>query len=270
MLYRILCVVMVLCFSFLSPALAGMPTKSYTPPPVQEPIGTPCLVKDGFTICDPQLIELILRYDLDAPGITPIEFNTVEELRSFLEALFTGLHAEYSAISPDPVIGPFDPGTSRLDPGQDIDTGRPPSFPPAGSDGVGSGCSACSSSLSSPPLQPRSSVVEVCQEIYNIWIAKFVGSTCVEVWVEYYPGQKYIQVQILRAYHDGFELDLVIFACDVQVEGSCWLANDARELWVDVTAYIVWYVGLKVEDVHLGLRIKDVRRHTEVLVVPSE
>lgn len=264
------------------------PIKGYQPPPAESLIGQPCLAKDGFLICDPDLIDVILRYNLSIlpappPGITFFEFQSVEELRFFLDNLL-GWATSVEKTLP-PITGPHDPDVSRYYEGEGAIGGpyQPPYQPPLSppSSGDGNECNTCPPSFSPPPPEARIFTEEICwtidpiirqivQEVRPGWQATLAGSMCVQVWAEYYPGQKYVQAYILRAYHAGVEVEAFVIAYDVQIEASCWIANDGRELWVNATARTIWYLGLKVGDFHLGLRITDVCGRTKVFTVPSK
>ena len=195
--------------SFLVFTFSTWAQKSVTPPP-GEPGQQGCLVRNGVTICDPALIELILRYNLEVlpafpPGVVPIVVETLAELEAVLSAL-VGSVAVVGGDLLDPTIGPYDPGIgmSQICVMQwDSELGRfdcvayppqPPSPPPAppSGNGSGSGCATCPPPSSAHPVE-CATTFRTCREV-KYWVVNF--GTCLVVDVVYYPGERFTQVSL--------------------------------------------------------------------------
>ncbi len=239
-----------------------------------------CIVRNGIIICDPELIRIIIVYNLEVlpdlpPGIQPVEVGSVAELERILMDI-TGISPSNASLVLDPIIGPFDPGTSRYDPGQDIDY-SPPS----------QGVSASEDQHSPPPQtllpnppppEPQVRTFEICwcidpilqnfiDEIKPGWQATATGSLCATVTARFIPGQRFTEITSANAYYTGVTNLVFIHLTPRNEKANATIEPDGS-LRVSASMDLEIFVGFKILDVVLGFSWTVHYEKTKVLSVP--
>lgn len=267
---------------FLALASGALAQKSPTPPP-GEPGVQPCLVRNGITICDPALIELILRYNLEVlpafpPGVIPIVVETLAELEALLSA-FLGAVAVVGGEG-DPIAGPHDPGTAlgeicimRWDSelGGFVCVAYPappptpaPPSPPGG--GSGSGCATC------PPLREAHVLLKHCSCSAAVAIPWWLCPTpciCFEVDAWYHPGVKFTRILGGRVYKSG-PGSLIYAGYDFHAwEPVVLVLEEGRRVFVRAGGEMNFWVGLKLGESTLGATVPWAHSFVRVFEVPT-
>lgn len=218
------------------------------PPDLLGPVGVPCIERNGIIICDPDLIAIIIRYNLEVlpappPGIKPLVVESLAELESILAQIAPA--ATVKEVG-EPITGPYDPGTQIYDPGEGALPSPPLPPPPPPEDQESS---TGSSGSTTSPTQPREAWVqwELTHWVFPPYLIFRLSAD-----VYYYPGDRF------TAIYERVELYGSAFPWSSRLEDAWSYAHvrpDGKyvQIWGGGTV-VVWF-GLKDTPFCLEYRI---------------